>query len=220
MQHVSIAAVAFDLDGLMFNTETLYFEVGDELLRRRGKRLTQELLDQMMGRPGRVSLQTMIDFHALTDTVSGLQQETDEIFSALLPHKLQPMPGLMNLLQALEDAGIPKAIATSSRRIFLDKLLTPFQLAPRFAFFLTAEDVEHGKPHPEIYRKAAERFGVHPSQMLVLEDSAAGCQSAAAAGAYAVAVPGDHSRHHCFDGAALRGETLADHAIYQLLGLA
>src|SRR5712671_4820587 len=93
-----IQAVVFDLDGLMFNTEELYFEVGTELLRRRDKLLTRELLNQMMGRPSRVSLQIMIDWHSLDDTVQILQRETDEIFSDLLNTRLAPMPGLVELL--------------------------------------------------------------------------------------------------------------------------
>src|SRR3982750_4267763 len=81
-------AVVFDLDGLMFNTEDLYQEVGAELLRRRGHSFTQELLDQMMGRPSRVALQCMIDMHRLDATVELLQAETDELFPDILRARL------------------------------------------------------------------------------------------------------------------------------------
>ena len=80
-------AVLFDLDGLMFNTEELYQDVGAELLRRRGHAFTQELLDQMMGRPGRIALQCMIDRHGLDATVEQLQQlhsEWKEKISSIL----------------------------------------------------------------------------------------------------------------------------------------
>jgi HAD superfamily hydrolase (TIGR01509 family) len=214
-----LRAVVFDLDGLMFNTEELYFEVGTELLRRRGRVLTQELLNQMMGRPSRVALQIMIDLNGLNDTVEILQSETDEIFGDLLETRLSPMPGLLELLEALEFAGLPKAIATSSRRKFVDRVLTPFRLAPRFAFVLAAEDVQQGKPHPEIYCRAAERFGLSTSQVMVLEDSQNGCRAAVAAGTFAVAVPGDHSRHHDFAGAALLVDHLADPRIRAALRL-
>src|SRR3954451_12159522 len=111
-------AVVFDLDGLMFNTEELYQEVGAELLRRRGYEFTQELLDQMMGRPSSIALQIMIDAHALKATVGELLAETDEIFPGILKERLAPMPGLIDLLAALEKNNIPKGIATSSRRSF------------------------------------------------------------------------------------------------------
>lgn len=214
-----LRAVVFDLDGLMFNTEELYHEVGTELLRRRDRALTRELLNQMMGRPARVALQIMIDWHGLSDTVDTLQGETDEIFGDLLARRLAPMPGLVDLLAALEAAQLPKAIATSSRRAYVERILTPFQFGPRFEFVLTAEDVTHGKPHPEIYERAAERLGLAPREVLVLEDSENGCRAAVAAGAFAVAVPGDHSRHHDFTGAALVAEGLADPRIYSALRL-
>src|SRR5262245_22289269 len=101
-------AVVFDLDGLMFNTEELYQEVGSELLRRRGYDFTQELLDQMMGRPSHIALQIMIDTHTLKATVEELLAETDEIFPDILRTRLAPMPGLLELLDALEQRKIPK----------------------------------------------------------------------------------------------------------------
>jgi HAD superfamily hydrolase (TIGR01509 family) len=129
------------------------------------------------------------------------------------------MPGLVDLLATLEEHGVPKAIATSSGRRFVTNVLSRFEFEPRFDFILTAEDVVEGKPHPEIYLKAAARFGLPPSQVLVLEDSENGCKAAVAAGTFAVAVPGGHSCRHDFTGATLRVDSLADPLIYTALGL-
>jgi HAD superfamily hydrolase (TIGR01509 family) len=211
------SAVVFDLDGLMFNTEELYQEVGSELLARRGYAFTQELLDKMMGRPSKVALQIMIDTHTLQATVEELVAETDEIFPELLQARLAPMPGLLDLLAFLEARQIPKGIATSSRRSFVERVLGKFGLEPRFSPILTSEDIVHGKPHPEIYLKAAKRLGIAPGEMVVLEDSQNGCRAAVAAGAIAVAVPGEHSRRHDFTGAALVAASLADRRIFELL---
>lgn len=212
-------AVVFDLDGLMFNTEELYQDVGTELLRRRGYEFSRSLLDQMMGRPSVVALQIMIDTHQLDASVQMLLDETDDIFPAILEARLAPMSGLVELLDALERHNIPKAIATSSRRVFVERVLNRFNFQPRFAHILTSEDITEGKPHPEIYLKAAARLGVLPGEMLVLEDSANGCKAAVAAGAITVAVPGEHSRNHLFTGAALIADSLADERIYKLLGI-
>jgi HAD superfamily hydrolase (TIGR01509 family) len=210
-------AVVFDLDGLMFNTEELYQEVGSELLRRRGYKFTQDLLDKMMGRPSNVALQIMIDTHTLKATVEELVAETDEIFPELLRNKLAPMPGLLDLLAFLEEQRIPKGIATSSRRSFVERVLGKFGFQPRFSPILTSEDIVHGKPHPEIYLKAAEGLRISPGEMLVLEDSQNGCRAAVTAGAITVAVPGEHSRRHDFSGAALVADSLADQRILELL---
>jgi HAD superfamily hydrolase (TIGR01509 family) len=209
----------FDLDGLMFNTEELYQEVGSEILRRRGYRFTQELLDQMMGRPSRVALQLMIDTHTLKATVEELLAETDEIFPEILRTRLAPMPGLVELLETLERHAVPKGIATSSRRAFVERVLGKFGFEARFSPILTSEDIVEGKPHPEIYLTAAERLAIPPGEMLVLEDSQNGCRAAVAAGALTVAVPGAHSRKHDFSGAALVADSLQDERIYRLLGL-
>jgi HAD superfamily hydrolase (TIGR01509 family) len=212
-------AVVFDMDGLMFNTEDVYWEVGTELMRRRGRAFTKELSDAMMGRPPEPAFDVMIRWHGLDDTWQALLVESEEIYIGLLDDHLAPMPGMLELLDALESAGIPKAIATSSSRAMVEAVLTRFDLGRRFAFTLTAEDITHGKPHPEIYLKAAERFGLAPREVLVLEDSQTGCRAAAAAGAFAVAVPGAHSRGQDFGTASLVVDSLADPRLYEVLGL-
>ena len=123
-------AVVFDMDGLMFNSEDVYTLAGSELLRRRGREFTAELKDAMMGLPPRASFEIMIRRHGLTESWDVLARESNEIFLALLPDQLAMMPGLVELLDALEKAGIPKAIATSSGRQLTDACLAPFDLAP------------------------------------------------------------------------------------------
>ena len=215
----SFAAVVFDMDGLMFNTEDVYWEVGTELLRRRGHEFTEELNDAVMGRPPQACFEEMIRRHALTDSWQQLGVESEEIFLGLLDGRLAPMPGLMELLDALEEAGMAKAICTGSVRKLVVAVLSPFQMQPRFEFTLAAEDITDGKPDPEIYHKAAERLGIEPRQMLVLEDSRNGCLSATRAGAFAVAVPTRHSRGQDFGFVPLVIDSLADPRLYEVLGL-
>jgi len=212
-------AVVFDLDGLMFNTEEIYQFVGDAVLQRRGCRLETELLKMIMGRPGAIALQMMIDYHRLDVTVERLRSESEVLFADVLADRLQTMPGLLELLDGLDAADIPKAIATSSGRRFAETVLGHFDLQPRFSFLLTAEDIVEGKPHPEIYLLAARRLAVDPTEMLVLEDSENGCRAAVASGAVTIAVPGRWSCSHDFDGADLIAESLADKRVYRLLQL-
>lgn len=213
-------AVTFDLDGLMFNTEELYDVVMHELCNRRKLVFTDELRVKMMGRPGALALAEMIAHHALDDdTPAAMLEESDLLFNGFLETRLALMPGLLELLDALEAAGRPKAIATSSRRKYVDYVLARFDLADRFRFILSAEDVQHGKPDPEIYLAAASRHNVRPAEMMVLEDSQNGCRAAVAAGAFTVAVPGIHSRTHDFRGVQLVAESLTDPRIYEALAL-
>ncbi len=215
----TLQAVVFDLDGLMFNTEGLYQQVGSEVLRRRGKEFTSDLIDQMMGRQAHKALQLMIDWHKLDDTPAELAEESMAIMFGLLPDQLEPMPGLPGLLDSLEANDVPKAIATSSSRVFVDRVLSQFAMEPRFSFVLTAEDIANGKPAPDVYLLAAEKHGVAPEQTMVLEDSQIGCQAAVAAGTFAVAVPEGQSAQHNFDGVKLVVDSLADGKIYEALGI-
>jgi HAD superfamily hydrolase (TIGR01509 family) len=213
-------AVVFDMDGLMFNTEDVYTAVGTELLRRRGRTFTVELKNAMMGLQPQPSFEIMIRRCNLKETWQELVAESNGLFLSLLDDYLAPMPGLRELLDALERAGIPKAIATSSSRELLDACLKPFKMRERFQFILAAEDIAQGKPHPEIYLTAARRFGVAAAEMMVLEDSQNGCRAAAAAGAFAVAIPTEHSREHDFRMASLVVDSLTDPRLYHALGIA
>jgi HAD superfamily hydrolase (TIGR01509 family) len=212
-------AVVFDMDGLMFNSEDVYTLVGVELLRRRGGEFTEELKNLIMGMQPRMAFTAIIEHCRLDDTWQEMAAESNRLFLSLMEGRLATMPGLMELLDALERAGTPKAIGTSSSRELVEACLRPFDLKRRFEFVLAAEDIVCGKPNPEIYLTAARRFAVPPAEVAVLEDSANGCLAAAAAGAFVVAVPGDHSRGHDFSMASLVVESLADPRLYLTLGI-
>jgi HAD superfamily hydrolase (TIGR01509 family) len=214
---VRIRAVVFDFDGLMVNTEEVFHLAGTELLRRRGKEPTPAVFHAMMGRRAHEAFTRLIEIMDLSDTIEELEQESTEIFFSILDDILEPMPGLFELIDLIEKRGLPKAVATSSERSYLLPLLTRFNLQDRFQALLTANDVTHGKPHPEIYLKAAQALGVHPSEMLALEDSETGTRAAAAAGAHIVSVPHRHSRHFAFSEAKAIASSLTDPLILRLV---
>ncbi len=138
----------------------------------------------------------------------------------LLETSLAPMPGLLELLAALEAVGVPKAIATSGHRSYAVNVLGRLDLHARFEFVLTSEDVVHGKPAPDVYQLAARNLGLTPPETMVLEDSVNGCRAGVAAGAFTVAVPNRHTRGYDFDGVRFVADTLADPRILQSLGIA
>jgi HAD superfamily hydrolase (TIGR01509 family) len=216
----SIHAVVFDLDGLLVNTEDLYEQAGESVLRRRGKTYDADLREQMMGRPAADALQLMIDCHSLTDTLEQLMCECQDELKELMATSLAPMPGVEKLLDALAAAEIPIAVATSSTSDYADHVLAELGFIDRFRFILTAADIVHGKPDPEVYLLAARRLGLPPSQTMVLEDSGNGCRAAVAAGAFTVAVPNRHTRDHKFPVVQLTVDTLADPRIRTALGIA
>ena len=126
------------------------------------------------------------------------------------------MKGLFELLDYLEELDIPKCVATSSPRPYLETLLVQFDLTHRFPISLTAEDVTHGKPHPEIYLTAAEKMSVTPERMLVLEDSETGTKSGVGAGAYVVSIPHEYSNYGDFSSAQFIADSLTDARVLDL----
>lgn len=213
----TISAVCFDLDGLMFNTEHVFYASAEELLGRRGIPMSRAAMNAMLGRRPLESFQNLVDLLGLTEEPAALLKESRAIFYDLLDTRLETMPGLFELLDRIEAKGIPKGVATSSPRDYLEHMLGRFHLQPRFPVTLTAEDVTHGKPHPEIYLKAAQLLGVDPSEMLVLEDSHAGTKAGVAAGAFVVSIPHDHTAEHDFTGARHLAASLTDPFILNLI---
>lgn len=206
------------MDGTLANSEDIYNEVGTATLARRGKQFDDPLRHAMMGRPAPAALQVMIDWHQLTDTVEVLIAESEVSFWEFATDKLRAMPGVAELFDHLDEIGMPRGVATSGARSYAERILDLLGIADSVEFVITADDVTHGKPDPEPYCLAAERHGVPPAAMLVLEDSATGCQSGVASGAYTIAVPNHHTAGHDFAGAKFVAESLADERIRRVLG--
>lgn len=212
-----VRGVALDMDGLLFDTERLYWDVGDTLLVRRGHRFSRELQNLMMGRIGIAAVEQMIQFHDLNDSAADLLAESDDVYASLLRTRLQPMPGLDAWMSSLARSGLPFGLATSSRRRFVDEILSTVDWRKDLAFELTGDDVTEGKPHPEMYLRAAAKLGIAPETMLVLEDSGNGTAAGVAAGAMVVSIPSEHTAGQDFDGAILVARSLTDPRLTALL---
>ncbi|WP_419190066.1 HAD family hydrolase [Stieleria marina] len=205
------------MDGLLFDTEKLYWQVGDTVLQRRGFRFSAELQQRMMGRVGVSAMAQMIEMHSLKDSAEDLLAESDQIYSELLGETPDSMPGLELWIDYLDQIEMPFGLATSSRRKFVDRIFESVPWREALQFVLTGDDVVNGKPDPEMYLKAAEKLGIAPEAMMVLEDSGNGCAAAVAAGAQTVAIPSEHTKSQDFSGAILVAESLADPMLWSLL---
>ena len=209
--------MALDMDGLTLNTEDLYEEVGQELMARRGKSYRDNVRQQMMGLPAPQAYAVLIRAEGLTESWEELQKESDAIFETILPNRVQPMPGLLELLDELDQLGLPRCIATSSTASFAKLALGFAGVLPRIDFILTPDDVEHGKPAPDIYCLAASRMNAQPERMLVLEDSSIGTLAGVRSGAHVISVPSRHTQGGNFEGAKYIVPSLSHTAIYETL---
>lgn len=211
-----IQAVAFDMDGLLINTEDLYEDVGKILLSRRGKVYREDVRQKMIGLPAPDAFGVVIEAENLQETWQELQRETDEIFEGILEDRLRLMAGVESLLDRIDAKGLPKCVATSSTKSFAKKALKQVGLYERFEFVLTAAEVGKGKPHPDIYQEAARKLNVHIGNMLVLEDSENGTKAGVAATAYVVSVPNRHTNQGNFEGAKFIADSLLDERLLRL----
>jgi HAD superfamily hydrolase (TIGR01509 family) len=214
-------AVVFDLDGLMVDTETVFEQAATSLLARRGlPPLAPDVLRHMLGRRSEVGFDFFREFYHLPESVADLIAECRELFYAAVGDRPVPlMAGVAELLAAVGRRGLPAAIATSSSRAYLGRVLGPHGLLPQFRFALTGDDVRRGKPDPEIYQKAAGRLAVEPPDMVVLEDSLNGLIAAKAAGARCVVVPHAVIGREELGAADAVLPSLAAPEVYELLGL-
>lgn len=212
-----IQAVAFDMDGLMLNTEDLYEQVGHILMQRRGKLYRESVRSQMIGLPAPQAFEVLIREECMTESWQELQKETHGIFEDMLPTQLAVMQGLSELMDYLDAIKMPRCVATSSTQSFAGKALTIVGMLDRVDFVITAQDVPQGKPHPDIYLAAAKRMGVAVHSMLVLEDSPTGTKAGVSAGAYVVSVPNAHTKNGSFEGCRWIADTLRDQRIYDEL---
>ena len=214
-----ILAVAFDLDGLMFDTEALFFRVASEMVQARGKTFHVDIMRAMIGRQPSESGMALKTLAGLEEEPEVLMAEATERFLGLVDTAVHPTPGLIHLLDLLDRHTMPLAVATSSHRKYAERLLGHHHLIERFALILAREDVTKHKPDPEIYATVASRFGIEPASLLVLEDTPTGLASARSAGAFAVGVPHEHSPRADLHAADMIVDRLDDPALLTRIGL-
>ncbi len=212
-----IEAVIFDMDGLMFDTEPLYFETNVVLAEKRGKTYTHDLHRSLMGKRALHVMEGVRDGLKLFEDAATLLDERNVIFKKLLETRARMMPGLLELLDFLKANNIRKAIGTSSSNEWVDTLLGRFGISDRFETIVTGNEVQHGKPHPEIYLTALARLDLPAASYLVLEDAIHGVHAGKAAGCVVGAVPNSFTEDQDFSAADHVFSSLNDRKLYTLL---
>jgi len=184
------SAIAFDLDGLLIDTEPIFTEAARRYLAKRGIVLDSEFMHTVMGTPAAQTLPRFREHFCLSESLEAIAAEYTVHFYDVLGTQPGPlMPGTVSLLDRLGARRTPCAIVTSSGPDFVAQVFGPHRLLERFQFVLTCDDVNHGKPAPDVYLLAAKRFGIPAAEMIVLEDSPNGLTAAKAAGALCIVVP-------------------------------
>ncbi len=192
-----IRAVFWDNDGVLVDTEMLYYRSTREVLRRVGVDLTVAAFIDISLKQGR-SVFDLAKRHGVTaDAVEELRDDRNRLYGDLLGRGVRIMDGVEPSLRELRGR-VFLGVVTSSRREHFQRMHERTDLLDYFDFVLTREDFCELKPHPEPYLKALQRVGLDAEQCVVVEDSERGLQAAAAAGIRCLVVPNELTRDQDF----------------------
>jgi HAD superfamily hydrolase (TIGR01509 family) len=214
MNSSPLQALLFDFDGVLFDTEPVYWSVARRQARERGLAVpSQETLNRMMGIGRLHSMRILIEETGFKDvTPEQLLAEREVMMVELYSRGgLQPMPGTREILARFHGK-LKLAIATNSPIKLVSILLKQLDLARFFEVVQTGDDIVHGKPDPEIYLKTIARLGVKADRSVVIEDTSPGCTSGHRAGAKVIAVPNELTMNQDFGVADARVHDLFEAA--------
>jgi HAD superfamily hydrolase (TIGR01509 family) len=184
-----IRAAIFDLDGVLADSEPTWDEIDAQLLREYGVEYRGEHHREVLG----VSYALAIDHYKKAFGISApaeeLMRRRGEIATDFFATKIGLFPHVKEVLEELRQMNLRLAVATSSVSASARPFLDRHKLTKYFEVIITGDEIERGKPHPDIYFRAAEKLGVAPNECLVIEDSLSGVASGKAAGMRVAAIP-------------------------------
>lgn len=197
-----LAAIVFDMDGVLLDSEPLHFEALGAVLGRDDVHLSSEENEAFIGATAEATFSTLISRYALPRSMAEYIDLYDAAVLKVLADPRPPAPGVTDLLAAARGLDMRLALASSSRRLWIDATLRSLELSRAFDVVVSGDDVAHGKPEPEIYLLAAKRLGVAPERCLAIEDSPNGVLSAHRAGMTVIGVRTAYTAHLELPGAA------------------
>lgn len=194
-----IKGIFWDNDGILVDTEPLYFRATRHVLARYDVELTQQQFIDISLRDGN-SLFSLVEDRLTVAEVAAARQARDERYAELLQEETQVLPGVEETLASLHGK-VRMAIVTSSRPGHFDLIHRRSGLLKYFEFVLARDDYRNSKPHPEPYLTALRKSGLLPKECLVIEDSERGLLAAHRAGLRCFVVPGKMTRYGDFSAA-------------------
>ena len=212
-----LKALIFDMDGTLVHSDPVHLEAFAEVLRAEGVDITEEIYrSTIIGRTNEAIFASLLP-HLPVEQHETYADEKEATFRRMASN-LQPLEGLLELLDWAEARGIKIALVTNAPRLNADHMLEVLGLAGRFKVEITIEEVERGKPDPQPYLTALERLGIRAEEAIAFEDSPSGMRAAKAAGLFSFGVltglSAGEMREIGADGAIM---TFRDRALWEIL---
>lgn len=212
-------AALFDMDGLLVDTESLYYEAAVKLCCEYGRSACHDSVVGMIGKNVMEGIKLLKAANSLDPSVEQLIDRYHVLFEELVACGIRRMPGVECVLDCCRQADLRLAVVTSTDRRRATELLFKANLADSFEQIFTADDVTHAKPAPDLYLAACRSLGVKPNQTIAFEDSLHGTRSAKTAGCFTVGVPNPFLDKRQFVDTDLCADRLDDDAVLKLLAI-
>lgn len=212
-----LTVALFDMDGLLLDTESIYFEAAVQLCANHGRKADRASIIGMIGKNVLDGITLLKRENDLGDSVEKLIVEYHDVFERLVSRGLRTMPGVATIIASCRSTGLRRAVVTSTDRVRATDLLHKSSLAGEFEQVFTADDIQNAKPAPDIYLFACRSLGVRPEETIAFEDSLHGVRAAKTAGCLTVAVPNRYLDKHDFVETDLRAERLDDADVLALI---
>ena len=176
-------AVIFDMDGVIFDTEKVYLDIWIEVFEKYGYKMTKELYVNVMGTGRKNVIKTFLENFGDDLPIEKMYEEKDNQLFYIIENQGIPLKeGVKELFSMLKEKNYKIALATSAKRERVEKQIKDKWLKESFDAIVCGDDVEKGKPNPDIFLKAAKKIDVEPENCFVVEDSPAGIKAAFSGG--------------------------------------
>lgn len=187
-------AVLWDMDGTLVDSGELHFLAWQAAMQAHGRALARAEFDATFGQRNDAILRRLLDPAISAAEVARIGDEKEADYRALVAtHGVQALPGALDWVRRLDALGWRQAIASSGPRANAETIIDALGLHGVFAAVASAEDVTHGKPHPEVFLVAAARLAVPPARCVVVEDAPPGIEAGRRAGMATIAVRSTHA---------------------------
>ena len=204
------AAIIFDLDGVLIDSEPIGYEAMGLVMARHGAPYDLAQNDEFVGRTSTESFRVLRARHRIRPEAEELARQFREAKIRIVRERGVPMAGVPDVLVGARAAGYRLALASSAERPVIDATVEALGLAPYFELRVSGGDVGRGKPAPDVFLETARRLQLAPERCLVVEDSRNGLLAARAAGMRCIVVPCETTLGHDFTGADARIASLRD----------
>ena len=188
----TVRAVLWDMDGTLIDSEEFHWISWRDTMRKEGIPITREQFLATFGQRNDSILPQWLGVAATPERIERIATAKEKEYRDLVrQHGMTPLPGVATWLQRLHETGWLQAVASAAPRENIDVVLEALSAKQLFQAIVSAEDVHHGKPDPEVFQLAASRLGAPAARSIVVEDAVAGVEAARSAGMHSIGVSRD-----------------------------